>query len=91
MRPQDHAAVILRKSISIVNHWNIEAIQDKTIEVLKKDSEIDWWVSKDVALLVADEVISQWEYIDTYLADMNGELNPNLRYWYKVRKYINNF
>lgn len=35
-----------------------------------------------------EQIIGQWEYIDTYLADLNGELNPNLRYWYKILEQI---
>ena len=44
---------------------------------------------KRLALITVDEVIKQWKYIDVYLADMNGELNPNLKYWYEVKKLIN--
>ena len=40
---------------------------------------------KKLALVCVDEVISQWDYIDTYLADLNGELNPNLKYWHEVK------
>ena len=43
---------------------------------------------KQIALLCVDEVISQWEYIDTYLSDLNGELNPNLKYWYDVKAEV---
>ena len=46
---------------------------------------------RQCALIVVKEVIEQWDYIDTYLADMNGELNPNLKYWYDVREEINNW
>lgn len=44
--------------------------------------------SKKCALITVDEVIWQWEYIDTYLADGCGELNPNLKYWYEVKTEI---
>jgi len=47
--------------------------------------------AKNHALICVDEIILQWEYIDTYLADGNGELNPNLKYWYEVRKGIENY
>ena len=40
------------------------------------------------ALIVAEEVIGQWEYIDTYLADLGGQLNPNLRYWQQVKEAL---
>jgi len=45
-------------------------------------------VAKQCALIAVDEIISQWEYIDTYLADGCGELNPNLKYWYEVKSEI---
>lgn len=45
--------------------------------------------AKKCALIAVDEIISQWEYIDTYLSDLKGELNPNLRYWYEVKQKIN--
>lgn len=47
--------------------------------------------AKQCALIAVDEILIQWEYIDTYLADLNGELNPNLKYWYEVKQEIINF
>jgi hypothetical protein len=44
---------------------------------------------KEMSLIVVNEVVEQWELIDTYLKDGNGELNPNLRYWYGVIDVIN--
>jgi len=44
--------------------------------------------AKVCALVSVDEIIIQWEYIDTYLSDLGGELNPNLKYWYKVKKEL---
>ena len=46
------------------------------------------WNTKQCALICIEEIISQWEYIDTYLADLNGELNPNLKYWYNVKEEL---
>ena len=40
------------------------------------------------ALICVEEIIDQWEYIDTYLADLGGKLNPNLKYWYEVKKEL---
>ena len=48
------------------------------------DSEI-----KEMSLIVVNEVTEQWEYVDTYLADLNGELNPNLKYWHDVIDVLN--
>ena len=47
--------------------------------------------SKGYALITVNEVIEQWEYINTYLADGRGELNPNLKYWYEVKKCVEDF
>lgn len=44
--------------------------------------------SQRCALIATEEIIEQWDYIDTYLADMGGELNPNLRYWLNVKEEI---
>jgi len=41
------------------------------------------------ALIAVDEIIGQWEIIDVYLANGNGQLNQNLEYWYKVKQEIN--
>jgi hypothetical protein len=49
---------------------------------------INFEQAKNCALSCVDEVISQWDYIDTYLADANGELNPNLKYWMEVKQEI---
>lgn len=43
-------------------------------------------IVKKFGLIAINEVIEQWDYVDTYLADLGGELNPNLRYWYEVKK-----
>lgn len=42
----------------------------------------------ELALIAVEEIIEQWEYLDIYIADGNGQLNPNLKYWYDVREYI---
>lgn len=44
--------------------------------------------SQKCAWLAVDEIIKQWEYVNTYLADLDGELNPNLIFWYEVKKEI---
>ena len=45
-------------------------------------------VAKLMAEICVEEVIGQWEYIDTYLADLGGQFNPNLKYWYEVKKEL---
>ena len=41
-----------------------------------------------LSLILIDEVIGQWEYIDTYLSDFRGVFNPNLKFWYSVREFF---
>lgn len=43
---------------------------------------------KQAAIIAVDEIIEQWDYIDTYLADGRGELNPNLKWWHEVKSEI---
>ncbi len=62
--------------------------QEKAKELLRKFYSIGDIECKQCALIAVDLVINQWEYIDTYLADANGELNPNLKYWYEVKQEI---
>lgn len=50
------------------------------------DEEVVLDFAKKCTIIAVDEVIKQWEYIDTYLADLGGELNPNLKYWYQVKE-----
>jgi hypothetical protein len=45
--------------------------------------------AKQCALIAVQEIIDQWEYIDTYLANLNGEFNPNLHYWQEVENELN--
>jgi hypothetical protein len=44
--------------------------------------------SKQCALIAVDEIIQQWEIIDTYIADFGGKLNQSLKYWEKVKQEI---
>ena len=40
------------------------------------------------AIIAADEIINQWEYIDTYISDGMGKLNLNLKYWNEVKSEL---
>lgn len=44
--------------------------------------------AKQCALIAVKEVISQWEYIHTHIADLGGKLNPNLKYWNEVENEL---
>ena len=64
--------------------WNFKNIPDKW----KNEKVFQNYYAKQCALLAVDEIIEQWIYIDTYLGNGNGELNPNLKYWTEVKQEI---
>jgi hypothetical protein len=45
-------------------------------------------IAKRCALIAVDEIIQQWEVIDTYIADFGGKLNQSIRYWQEVKQEI---
>jgi hypothetical protein len=45
-------------------------------------------IAKQCALIAVDEIIQQWEVIDTYIADFGGQLNQSLKYWQEVKQEI---
>lgn len=67
-------------------------VKDKAEELVNKMHKANWKMTNysavSCAMVCVDEIISQWEYIDTYLADLKGDLNPNLRYWYSVKQEL---
>jgi len=57
---------------------------------LLKDYDGMWdLLAIECAKIAVDEIIEQWEYIDTYLSDMGGKLNPNLIYWQEIKNELN--
>jgi hypothetical protein len=44
--------------------------------------------AKQCALIAVDEIIQQWEVIDTYIADLGGQLNQSLKFWQDVKQEI---
>lgn len=80
MTPKEKAKQLFKKQYQLI--WSI----DLGINV-DKDAE-RYEAAKQCALIVADEAIDQWEYIDIYISDLGGELNTNLRYWYEVKEEI---
>lgn len=74
MTPQDKAKQLVEK------YYNLFSIQ--------LENEISMMEAKRCALLAVQEIILQWDYIDTYIADLKGALNPNLKYWLQVKTEI---
>lgn len=70
--------------------------KEKALELYKRFNLIKHSVSTHVqkrrciecALICVDEIITQWEYIDTYISDFGGKLNPNLKYWLEVKQEL---
>lgn len=71
-----------------INEFDIRKIEyiGSRFSAMMRFSEL--YNAKKCALIAVDEIIIQWEYIDTYLSDLGGELNPNLKYWYNVKQEI---
>lgn len=59
---------------------------DKYYELFSVDLEntISEYEAVHCAIIAVDEIVKQWDYIDTYLADLKCELSPNLKYWNEV-------
>ena len=66
---------------------------DLVLEMHRIENDPNHYMSidnaKKCALIAVQEIIDQWEYIDTYLANLNGEFNPNLHYWQEVENELN--
>jgi hypothetical protein len=52
------------------------------------DPEDEIYLATQCAVTAVSEIIEQWEYIDAYIANGMGELNPNLKYWYEVKQEL---
>lgn len=76
MTPEEKATQLIKKYYCQI----IDTVKFKKSVSLKE--------AKEFALIAISEIIEQWDYIDTYLGDGRGELNPNLRYWYEVKKCV---
>jgi len=72
MTPKEKAKELLWKYLPILEGWKCE------------DSN----KAKQCALIAVDEIIQQWEVIDTYIADFGGELNQSLKFWQEVKQEI---
>lgn len=71
------------KAIELFNkYYCLENNSKKRIKIIEFDT------AKQCALIAVNEIISQWDYIDTYLADLGGKFNPNLKYWKQVKQEI---
>ena len=58
------------------------------VEKYRSISLLEKYNAKQCALIAVNEIIEQWDYLDTYLADIGGMANPNLNYWLQVKNEI---
>jgi hypothetical protein len=73
-----------------------EKAKKLTFKFMKIDSdsqqfdefEMKLFYAQRCALIAVDEVIQQWEVIDTYISDFGGKLNQSLKYWQEVKQEI---
>lgn len=77
MRPEEKAKELTSKYIGLLPAF----LRGDAPKIYRKQA-------KNCALIAVEEIISQWEYIDTYLANGQGELNPNLKYWHEVKQHL---
>ncbi len=72
MTPKEKANELIEKFLSLNDIFNKPIITDEQDAV-------------KCAIIAVVEIIDQWDYVDTYLANLGGEFNPNLRYWQEVK------
>ena len=78
MTPKEKAKELVSKYITNQNSWYLENLVDG-LRVAQ---------AKQCALIAVDEIIQQWEVIDTYIADFGGELNQSLKFYQQVKQEI---
>lgn len=68
------------------------------VSYLDADGDRAWVYGKmsntdaiNFAIKEVEEIIAQWEYIDTFISNYGGELNPNLRYCQQVKQHIEEY
>jgi hypothetical protein len=73
-----------------------EKAKELTLKFMKIDSDSEQFVEFKIklfyaqrcALIAVNEIIQQWEVVDTYIADFEGQLNQSLKYWQEVKQEI---
>lgn len=82
MEPKEKAKELVNK----FKTYSYYDAHDLTSRVKREESNTD--SAKECATIAVDEIIDQWIMIDTYIADGDGQLNPNLKYWKEVKQEI---
>jgi hypothetical protein len=59
MTPKEKAKELFKKYISICERWNIDYVNSKTIEELKKELfQLQWFIPKQCALIAVNEILN---------------------------------
>lgn len=58
------------------------------IPSISDEGKLEDETAKKCAIIAVEEIIKQWDYIDTYLADYGGKFNPNLKYFLEVKQEL---
>jgi phenylalanyl-tRNA synthetase beta subunit len=81
MTPKEKAKALVKNYISICERWNIDYVNSKTIEELKKELfQLQWFIPKQCALIAVDEIINSVG--DEHVSDIFNE------YWDEVKQEI---
>jgi 3-methyladenine DNA glycosylase AlkD len=85
----------MAKRVMISSRDKAKELVNKFIEHTQEWDELDGYVNdiykaKQCAFIAVEEIIQQWEVIDTYIADFGGKLNQSLKYWQEVKQEIEN-
>jgi hypothetical protein len=79
MTPKEKAKALVKNYISICERWNIDYVNSKTIEELKKELfQLQWFIPKQCALIAVDEIIKA----------LSEDINPLVNYWYEIKQEI---
>ena len=82
MTPKEKADELIEKFLNQPIHFPyIDTVDKQCIG----SGYMTYYSAVKCAIIAVDEIIYQWDYVDTYLANLGGEFNPNLRYWQEVK------
>jgi hypothetical protein len=83
MTPKEKAEDLFKKYISICERWNIDYVNSKTIEELKKELfQLQWFIPKQCALIAVDEIL------DELLECGEVWMKSRIKYWQEVKQEI---
>lgn len=83
MTPKEKAKELVKIYISTCQSWNIDYVNSKTIEDLKKELfQLEWFIPKECALIAVNEVLK------SYLKNQFFDTFDEYKYWQLVKQEI---